>query len=225
MSQIPSIQTQHLALSHYSPQVSHLPSPCTGTIAIGVVSTPGQRTRRIAIRNTWGQWARGNITWGGGGKKLSKNMKRFLEKKNLFKEEVEHRSYSVSLFFTVGRIKSEEDRMFLQQEAEEYRDILITNNKEGYSNLPLKTIAMIDYFTHHCHNASYLLKMDDDVFLTVPLLAKTIDELSLSNFTIGGRLTTMESPDRTAGYKYYISEHQYAGKHYPPFLSGISTSS
>ena len=73
---------------------------------------------------------------------------------------------------------------------------------------------MIDYFTHHCHNASYLLKMDDDVFLTVPLLAKTIDELFLSNFAIGGRLTTMESPDRTAGYKYY-----------PPFLSGISTSS
>ena len=109
-------------------------------------------------------------------------MKKFLVKKTGYKEDVEHMSYSVSLFFTVGTTKSEEDMMFLQQEAEEYGDILITNNKEGYTHLPLKTVAMMDYFTHHCHHASYLVKTDDDVFLTLPLLAKTIDKLTSSYF-------------------------------------------
>jgi hypothetical protein len=113
-------------------------------------------------------------------------MKRFLVKKNAYKEDFEHMSYSVSLFFTVGTTKSEEDMMFLQQEAEEYGDILITNNKEGYTHLPLKTVAMMDYFTHHCHHASYLVKTDDDVFLTLTLLAKTIDKLTSSHFKIGG---------------------------------------
>ena len=57
--------------------------------------------------------------------KISKNIKRFLVKKTGYKEDVENMSYSVSLFFTVGTTKSEEDLMFLQQEAEEYGDILI----------------------------------------------------------------------------------------------------
>ena len=185
-----------------------------------MISSPGKKTDRIAIRNTWGQWTRDNITWSGGRKKISKNMKRFLKKKTSYEEEVEHISYSVSLFFTVGTTKSEEDMRFLHQEAAEYGDILITNNKEGYANLPLKTVAMMDYFTHHCQHANYLLKTDDDVFLTVPLVAKTIDEVRTSSFKIGGRLTTRDSPDRTAGYKYYISELQYPGGKYPPFLSG-----
>ena len=175
--QVPSIQTHSLTRTRYSAAMLTLPSPCNGTIAIGVISSPGQKTRRMAIRNTWGQWTRRKVTWRGKDRRISKNMKKFLEKRNLYKEDIEHRSYSVSVFFTVGRVKSEEDMEFLHQEAEEYKDMLITNNKEGYSNLPLKTVAMMDYFTQHCHNASYLLKMDDDVFLTVPLLARTIDQL------------------------------------------------
>ena len=163
------------------------------------------------------------MTWREEGRKVSKNMKKFLEKKKLYKEEEEHRSYSVRTFFIVGRVKSEEEMMALKEEAKEYGDILITNNKEGYSNLPLKTMAMMDYFIKHCHNASYLVKMDDDVFLSVPLLARTLDRLQSANISLGGRLTTMESPDRTAGYKYFVSEQQYSGKHYPPFLSGIYT--
>ena len=220
---IPSLQTHRLTSSHFSSTILALPNPCKQMVAFGIISSPSQKTRRMAIRNTWAQWSGRNVTWREEGRKVSKNMKKFLEKKKLYKEEEEHRSYSVRTFFIVGRVKSEEEMMALKEEAKEYGDILITNNKEGYSNLPLKTMAMMDYFINHCHNASYLVKMDDDVFLSVPLLARTLDRLQSANISLGGRLTTMESPDRTAGYKYFVSEQQYSGKHYPPFLSGIYT--
>ena len=123
----------------------------------------------------------------------------------------------------VGTPKFAEDMALLYEEAAEYGDIVITSNKEAYGNLPLKTVALMDYFTnftHHCQHAQYLVKTDDDVFLNVPLLAKTIDNLSAEHFKIGGRLTSMQSPERTVGHKYFVSELQYPAEKYPPFLSG-----
>ena len=43
------------------------------------------------------------------------------------------------------------------KEEVEFGDIVMTSNKEGYGNLPLKTVAMIDNFTQRCQDAQYLV--------------------------------------------------------------------
>ena len=120
----------------------------------------------------------------------------------------------------VGTPKFAEDMALLYEEAAEYGDIVITSNKEAYGNLPLKSVTLMDYFTHHCQQAQYLVKTDDDVFLKVPLLFKTIDNISTENFKIGGRLTSKQSPERTVQHKYFVSELQYPADKFSPFLSG-----
>ena len=146
-------------------------------------------------------------------------MANFMKRKYGEQKEIEHKSYTISLFFVIGKSSHEDVHSFLNKEAQEYNDILITDNKEGYKNLPLKTLALLNYFIDHCQSASYLLKMDDDVFLSASLLAKTLDELP-NSFTLGGRLTSMEAPDRTKGYKYFVSKKVFPDSHYPPYLSG-----
>ena len=56
----------------------------------------------------------------------------------------------------------------------------------------------------------------------VPLLLRTIDQIKREDFSLGGRLTSNQSPDRELGYKYSVSTSQYSEEKYPDFLSGPS---
>ena len=54
----------------------------------------------------------------------------------------------------------------------------------------------------------------------VPLLLKTIDQIADRTFSLGGRLTSNQRPERELGDKYSVSTSQYSEERYPDFLSG-----
>jgi len=53
----------------------------------------------------------------------------------------------------------------LSAEASEHGDLLIADFCEHYLNLTLKTLLMIEWASAHCSAASYLVKIDSDVYL------------------------------------------------------------
>ena len=62
----------------------------------------------------------------------------------------------------------------------------------------------------------------NDPTLRVPLVLRTIDQITKEDFSLGGRLTTSQSPERELGHKYSVSTLQYSEEKYPDFLSGPS---
>ena len=54
----------------------------------------------------------------------------------------------------------------------------------------------------------------------VPQLLRTIDQITKEDFSLGGRLTTSQRPDREPGHKYSVSTLEYSERKYPDFLSG-----
>ena len=58
-----------------------------------------------------------------------------------------------------------ETMLKVEEEARIHRDLIVSDNPEGYSHLPLKTLSLMNYFLQNCQGARYLLKVDDDVFV------------------------------------------------------------
>ena len=72
-----------------------------------------------------------------------------------------------------------------------------------------------------CDGAEYLLKADDDVWVTVPLLVATLDRLTPA-FQLGGRLVTALHPQRDRSSKYYVGR-EFRGQQYPPVSRAADT--
>ena len=214
--------THQLTRSVFSPHLLRSPGECEADLLIGVVSPADGRNARLAVRHSWGAWAGDALTSRQEEKNLSRRMENFMRKKpKKMKTEKSHKSYSVRILFLVSKSPDTDIMLSLDQEADTFRDLIISNNPEGYSNLPLKTLTLMDYYLGQCGNSRYLLKVDDDVFLRVPLLVKYLEALENQDFAIGGRLNINQSPSRKLNYKYSVSKDRYSLEKYPPFLSGF----
>ena len=217
----PNVAKQ-LTRSVYNGQLLRSPGECEADLLVGVVSPAADRSARLAVRNSWGGWAGQALTSSQEKKSLSRRMETFLRKKlKKFKTEEAGKPYSVRIIFLVGSSPDNNTMLSLDQEADTFRDLLISSNPEGYSNLPLKTLTLMDYYLAECKGSRYLLKVDDDVFLRVPLLLKYLEALDKQDFALGGRLNLNRSPHRQLKYKYSVSRDQYSLEKYPPFLSGF----
>ena len=135
---------------------------------IGVISPAEGWAARLAVRNTWANWSGDGLSWRESGPKLSWKMERFLRKKfnktTTTTEETRH-SYSVRVLFVVSRSLEPATMQKVEEEADIYRDLIVSDNPEGYSNLPLKTLSLMNYYLENCQNSRYLLKADDDIFV------------------------------------------------------------
>jgi hypothetical protein len=78
-------------------------------------------------------------------------------------KEAKSRNYTV--YFLLGTIDNQTD--LLEEEAEEYKDIILVDVREDYKNLPLKTYVALKWKEKKCPGTKWLLKldMDTDVFV------------------------------------------------------------
>ena len=137
-------------------------------VLIGVISAAEGGTARLAVRKSWATWAGDGLSCRQAGPSLSRKMERFLRKKlNKSKTTTEetHCSYSVRVLFILNRSLDPVTMLKVEEEARIYQDLIVSDNPEGYSNLPLKTLSLMNYYLENCQNSRYLLKVDDDVFV------------------------------------------------------------
>ncbi|XP_046571970.1 UDP-GalNAc:beta-1,3-N-acetylgalactosaminyltransferase 1-like [Haliotis rubra] len=132
-----------------------------------------------------------------------------------------YRGRTLAHVFIMGRTTDDKLQNTIINESKLYGDIVQGNLPDSYSNLPQKHIMSMDWYIHHC-NSSYILKLDDDVF---------INPYRVIDFLAGGDLTqrTMfctkisgKGPVRSSKYKSYISYQEYPFDIYPSFCLGYA---
>ncbi|XP_013068029.2 beta-1,3-galactosyltransferase 1-like isoform X2 [Biomphalaria glabrata] len=168
------------------------------TLVMGVTVSRDKFESRQAIRDTWGSYA-----------KVASNK-------------------AVLVFF----IGSESDAVpsevqkRIDEEARIHGDILQESYVDHYKNLSLKSVSLLKWASQHCPQSDFLLKSDDDMYVNVPLLLKTLNTTAASpgggKLFIIGRLHKSVEPIRYTRSKYYTSENIYNQTVFPLYVSGTS---
>ncbi|CAL4061818.1 unnamed protein product, partial [Meganyctiphanes norvegica] len=171
---------------------------------------------REIIRQTWGLWADNS--------------------KQLEEEEEEQQSrYSNSagakpkisapqasrLLFLLGRDHSKTGiSAVLVEESQRYADIIVEDFIDSYSNLTLKTVFILKWVHQNCPGVKFLMKADDDMFVNVPNLQKTLMNQTFSTRLIMGSQICGARPIHSIDSKWYTPQHMYNEKVYPNYVSG-----
>ncbi|XP_005103715.2 beta-1,3-galactosyltransferase 1-like [Aplysia californica] len=133
---------------------------------------------------------------------------------------------SVSVVFFLGLPDAHKKQANLTQtivcaEAEKYGDIVQENFTDVYRNIRLKAVSMLRWAATYCSNASYVIRMDDDVAITVNVILSSIKIVGsrYDNFVLGD-VKKDWGPSRYAKNKYYVTKAEFANDTYPPFALG-----
>ena len=128
--------------------------------------------------------------------------------------------------FLVANTQTDNIEKEIQDEIRIYGDILIGSFLDAYHNLTLKSIMMLRWFQDHCHHAKFLLKVDDNVHVNLPLLLSklhTNDRMGLLQNNILGHVKWSSYPIRNKNNsKWFVPKELYPDKHYPPYADGPS---
>ncbi|KAH7971147.1 hypothetical protein HPB49_019504 [Dermacentor silvarum] len=99
-------------------------------------------------------------------------------------------------------------------------DIVQGDFVDSYRNLTYKTVMLIRWAREKCSEVNFVLKIDDDMLLSVWDLAVAVNNLEGIKRTMWGELYRGASPNRNVASKWYVSRKEYAPDTYPAFLSG-----
>ena len=121
-------------------------------------------------------------------------------------------------YFLLGQIKDPTRSVLLKKENRIYGDMIRADYYESYWNQSLKIQMAFEWAARYCH-FSYLLKVDDDVFVNAKSL---VDVLHLKTTPKKGLYMGKlnHNPFVKRDGKWRVSSEEYSGTHYPDFCSG-----
>ncbi|XP_040197988.1 beta-1,3-galactosyltransferase 2-like [Rana temporaria] len=110
----------------------------------------------------------------------------------------------------------------LEEESEAFGDIVQQDFMDTYYNLTLKTLMGMEWVVKFCPTASYVLKIDDDMFLNVDYLVHQLlrPELPVHTNYFTGQIVKNTGPVRGKAYKWYVPKDVYPNDTYPPYCAG-----
>ncbi|XP_064292888.1 beta-1,3-galactosyltransferase 5-like [Plodia interpunctella] len=128
---------------------------------------------------------------------------------------------NVSLAFFIG-IPSNESRSLILEEESIYRDMIIARFIDTYDNLTLKSLSTLEWLNTYCPLVPRMLKTYDNVYISIPLLLIFVEQTLRDNETktMWGKLELDHLPERDNTSKYFVTEEEFPGSKYPPFVSG-----
>ncbi|XP_050591532.1 beta-1,3-galactosyltransferase 1-like isoform X1 [Bombus affinis] len=126
---------------------------------------------------------------------------------------------TVKIAFLLGQSNNDTLNSIIAEESHQYNDIIQEKFYDTYNNLTLKSVMMLKWITSNCGQAKYLMKTDDDMFVNIPSLMKTLQSKSLTD-TLLGSLICNAKPILDPNNKWYTPKYMYSGKIYPNYLSG-----
>ena len=104
---------------------------------------------------------------------------------------------SVQVVFLVGLSSNQSATMNLKNESSFYRDIIQVNTIDAYSNLTLKSVALLHWTHTHCRKVDWVLKCDDDNYVNGELFLTLLKRLGTnSDFSIYGKVVPTLVPER-----------------------------
>lgn len=92
------------------------------------------------------------------------------ENRRALRETWLHSDPRVLSFFMLGKTDSESLQTKIERESELYGDIIQGNFMDSYANMTYKHTMVMKWFTTNCEGVKYLIKVDDDFFMNVPVV-------------------------------------------------------
>ncbi|CAH1798740.1 unnamed protein product [Owenia fusiformis] len=163
-------------------------------LLVYVYTAPGNFVRRTAIRSTWGNTTSYN--------KPDKNVK---------------------VIFLLGKT-TETLQSKIRAESLQFKDIIQENFVDSYRNLTYKGVMGLKWVGEYCPNATFALKVDDDVFVNIFSLVKYLEK-SNSNKVIYGHMGPLGSKRpvfRDKKNKWYVSREEFPMDFFPQYASGMA---
>ncbi|XP_067660437.1 beta-1,3-galactosyltransferase 5-like [Haliotis asinina] len=127
---------------------------------------------------------------------------------------------NVRYVFLLGKDPRHELMENVKLEALYYKDILMEDFRDSYSNLTYKTIMGLKWASSFCDNAKFVMKTDDDMWVNVPQILRLVNRnrLFLQSGVAGKCLRG--KPHRRKESKWYITFNEYPLPLYPQYLLG-----
>ncbi|KAG8431557.1 hypothetical protein GDO86_018182 [Hymenochirus boettgeri] len=113
-------------------------------------------------------------------------------------------------------------QQLLEEENSIYGDIVQQDFIDTYYNLTLKTLMGVEWVSKYCPTASYVMKIDSDMFLNVGFLIHTVlnPGVPLRKDYATGFIVANTAPNREKDSKFYVPLEIYPNDTYPPYFAG-----
>ena len=107
----------------------------------------------------------------------------------------------------------------VRRESRLYRDVVVADFEDTYRSLSLKSLSGLVWARRHCRAASYIVKVDDDVYMRPELLPHVRQLISQSSdHVIVGSLNVNSSVQRRGLWR--VDERAFPELVFPPYCSG-----
>ncbi|RUS71339.1 hypothetical protein EGW08_020904 [Elysia chlorotica] len=123
------------------------------------------------------------------------------------------------------KVKVEQQHLLLLSESKTYGDIVQEDFIDSYRNLSLKSVAILRWVSQFCSKSTFVLKVDDDMYINIPLLlTKVRVQLERTPMFIMGQILSNNPPFRQKNHKWFVPYSQYKQGEYPNYVSGTAYS-
>ncbi|CAC5359355.1 B3GALT1 [Mytilus coruscus] len=131
----------------------------------------------------------------------------------------------IEYVFVLGQTNNDTLQGQIEKESVRYRDIIQGNFIDSYRNLTYKRVFSLFWVNKFCENASYVIKIDDDITINIPLLIPYLNnKMNKNNTTVLECFTIFGSrPYREPHSKWYTPVSNYRFPTFPPFCAGPSS--
>ncbi|XP_067392699.1 lactosylceramide 1,3-N-acetyl-beta-D-glucosaminyltransferase [Emydura macquarii macquarii] len=165
-----------------------------------VKTSPENRHRRDAIRQTWGN-------------------EKYVHS---------HLNANIKTVFALGRPTSRMQRAQMQRkllmEDRKYNDLIQQDFLDTFHNLTLKFLLQFGWVNAYCPHAKFIMSADDDIFIHMPNLVaylQSLVEIGVQDIWIG-RVHRGAPPVRDKTSKYYVPYEMYHWPSYPDYTAGAA---
>ncbi|CAM5179141.1 unnamed protein product [Eretmochelys imbricata] len=126
--------------------------------------------------------------------------------------------YRVRPVFLVGVSPDPRHMVLLEEESQEFGDVVLWDFAESHHNLSLKELCFLRWVGARCGQADFIFKGDDDEFVNPPALVTYVGQTPNASQVIHGNIQR-HSVVMRAG-KYRVSSTLFPQGKYPFFPSG-----
>ncbi|CAM1296280.1 Uncharacterised protein r2_g557 [Pycnogonum litorale] len=129
----------------------------------------------------------------------------------------------IRVVFVHGWIFNRTLQSSVEEESKQYGDIIQGNFEDSYKSISYFHLTGLRWATTHCRKAKFILKADDDIYIDVITLVKSLNtdrRLKLNDDFIYCDPIYKAIVKRDPDDRYYVSEKQYPNQTYPSYCNG-----
>ncbi|XP_051492735.1 beta-1,3-galactosyltransferase 9 [Apus apus] len=130
------------------------------------------------------------------------------------------RGSAVLTLFALGKPASVSTQLEIDEESQKHRDIIEGSFIDSPQTQTQKMLMSVEWTVTFCPHARYILKTDEDVFVSIPSLAGYLLSLTQLEDIYIGRVVHQDMPDRDPTSPGFVPTQQYSEEFYPDYCHG-----